>query len=250
MDADGSAITKATRGLPHGSHCLDVGANIGITALCLAAQRPDCRITAFEPVPANAECLRRNVQANSIENIEIVEAAVSDSRGLVAMTNNGPWSSATEGGPVHVRTIPLDDYTDRPIAFVKIDTEGYEPHVFSGARRLFAERRPLVFAEFNSWLLLERHYDLIVFASAIWSSFDVLDVYHNERSIPVPPSGFSFVHMNLLEHGFVTDLLLRPRSDMPDLCAMIEAPEAQRLREEVRALRSALCLARDGKSGF
>jgi hypothetical protein len=54
-NADSGPIFVATKDLPHGSLCFDVGANIGATAVTLAAQRPDLHIIAFEPIPDNAE---------------------------------------------------------------------------------------------------------------------------------------------------------------------------------------------------
>src|SRR6266851_2792132 len=137
-------------------------------AITLAVQRPDFRIIAIEPVPDNAECLRRNVQANSIENVEVVEAALGENHGTIRMTSEGPWSSVGgRGEPVNCRCIPLDEFADRDVAFLKIDTEGYEPHVLAGARRLLAKSRPLMHVEFNTLALLSLHYDPLSFAKAI-----------------------------------------------------------------------------------
>ena len=111
-DSNIGSIYHAAKDLPQGALCVDAGANIGIIALTLAVQRPDCRIIAIEPVPDNVECLRRNIQANSITNVEVIEAPLSDRHNTVTMTDNGPWSSVWETGTVHCRCIPLDDLAD------------------------------------------------------------------------------------------------------------------------------------------
>jgi FkbM family methyltransferase len=232
-DAGIGSVYKAAKDIPQGSLCIDAGANIGIMAIRFAVQRPDCYIIAIEPVPDNAECLRHNVKTNSIANVEVIEAAVSDRHGVLPMTNNGPWSSVWDGSPLQVRAIILDDFIDRKVAFVKIDTEGYEPHVFAGARRLFAKYKPLIHVEFNTWFLLLHHYDPIEFAKAIWSSCEVLGMYHSENFLPPPADALGIVHDNIAAHGSITDLLLRPRSEIPELGAMIYAPETRALRRSL-----------------
>jgi FkbM family methyltransferase len=237
-DATGGALTTVTKDLPHGALCFDVGANIGMTAIPLAVQRPDCRIVAFEPVPDNARCLRANIQANGIENVEVVEAAISDRHGTTGMTSSGPWSHVTDQSPLRCRVIPLDDYADQPVDFMKIDAEGHEPHVLAGGRRLLATRRPLIFVEFNAIALVMTRSDPLALAEAIFASFEVLGVYSQDWLGPTPESAALFVYQNVIQHGCVNDLLLRPRSSVPDIYEMTEPPAAKALRDEIRALRA------------
>ena len=132
----------------------------------------------------------------------------------------------------------LDQYADRPVAFVKVDTEGYEPHVFAGARELFAKQKPLVFAEFNAWALLLHHYDPMVFSKAIWASFDVLGMYFQDNFVAPGTGELSIIGANITAHGSVTDLLLRPTARMPALEEMIYPPEVLRIRRDNEALRA------------
>jgi FkbM family methyltransferase len=189
--ADHSAVAMAVKDIPNASLCLDVGAHIGLTAIIAAVLRPDCRIVAFEPMPAAQKRFRQNLAANNIENIELVEAAVADLSGTVSFDDNGPWSVATTGS-VRYKTIRLDDLVLGAPAFIKIDVEGFEPNVLAGASRLLAEARPLILMEFNSWTLLLHHYDPLTFAAAIWSSFDVLRAFHEEKSVTLSPDPLKF----------------------------------------------------------
>ena len=75
-DAESGVHWKVVKDLPQGSLCIDAGANIGIVAVTLAALRPDLRIIAIEPVPDNCNSPRRNVQANELENVEVIQAAL------------------------------------------------------------------------------------------------------------------------------------------------------------------------------
>lgn len=238
MDADSGLLAAAIADLPADSVLLDVGANIGVTALAMAVQRPDCRLIAFEAVPSNADCLRRNIQSNGITNVEVIEAAVSDSPGTTAIADNGPWSVISRDGPVKCRAVTLDEYATPEVHFVKIDVEGYEPNVLAGAPRLLDVGRPLLAMEFNTWALLLHHYDPLVFAESLWAGCEVLGLYHADATCAVPDSGLAFLHMNLTQHGCWSDLLLRARGAMPGLAAMTDAPEVQHLRAELGAVRA------------
>ena len=75
--------------------------------------------------------------------------------------------------------------------------------------------------EFNAWTLLLHHYDPLTFAAAIWSSFDVLQMFQNERPLPLLADPLAFVHANITQHGCVTDVLLRPKAPIPSLESMV-----------------------------
>jgi FkbM family methyltransferase len=239
-NADVGPVAQATKDLSPGALCLDVGANIGVVSIALAAQRPDCRIIAFEPIPDNANCLRHNIKINAILNVEVVEAAASDRRGYLPMANNGPYSAVTPRSSLQCRAVPLDDYSEHPVAFVKIDTEGYEPVVVNGARHLFLKHKPLVLAEFNSWCMLVHGYNPIEFSKAIWSSTEVLGMYYLDNPSALPKSSVDIAHENIKNHQCVTDVLFRPHSEFPEFEVMVYPPELIALCKELRATRSSL----------
>jgi hypothetical protein len=58
---------------------------------------------------------------------------------------------------VRVPVTTLDGLVERlglaRLDFVKIDVEGFETEVLDGAARSFERFRPIVFAEFNAWVL-------------------------------------------------------------------------------------------------
>lgn len=218
--ADNSAVATAVKELPAGSLCLDIGAHVGVSAITIAAVRPDVRVVAFEPIPLAQRLLRQNLAANAVTNVELIEAAVADFSGTVSLNDNGPWSVATFGTAAS-KAVRLDDLDLGAPAFIKIDVEGFEPNVLAGARQLIAKARPLILMEFNSWALLLHHYDPLIFAAAIWSSFDVVQMFHNDRPLPLLPDPNAFVHANIKRHGCVTDLLLRRKAPLPTLNAMV-----------------------------
>ncbi|HET6847025.1 MAG TPA: FkbM family methyltransferase, partial [Anaerolineales bacterium] len=89
---------------------IDVGAHYGYFDVVVGRSNPACKILAFEPVPANAEILRRNLALHGISG-EVHQAAVSDKPGRheiqVSEAGDNSGFAATPGVPV-LRSIPVD----------------------------------------------------------------------------------------------------------------------------------------------
>src|SRR6202020_2027458 len=63
---------------------LDLGANIGLSAIYFARCYPESRIACGEPVPENARLLIRNLRDNAVE-AEVLAAAIDAQNGVVAI---------------------------------------------------------------------------------------------------------------------------------------------------------------------
>lgn len=136
---------------------LDVGANIGVYAVTGGADVPSGgRVVAFEPVPENLAYLRRNVAANGLGGRVTVEpVAVGEGPGEITLylsaeqTGKHSAAAANAGPPAGAVTVPmtsLDAYvTGRAPDLIKIDVEGYEGFVLSGARRCLGALPALLF---------------------------------------------------------------------------------------------------------
>lgn len=150
-----------------GDVVLDVGANIGfLTVLAARLVGPAGRVVAFEPVPANAQLVRRNAALNRQRQVQVVEAAVGDHVGtakLVLARHAG--GAALQGadrpqdacGELTVPVVTLDDWLARlapslpgPVRLVKVDVEGAEAAVLRGAGALLRGQRPLVLLEVDA----------------------------------------------------------------------------------------------------
>ena len=153
---------------------------------------------AFEPVPQNANALRANAAANGFANITTVQAGVSDEHGYLELTDNGPWSIRY---PAEPRAPARSNSTTMPIPLSgssKIDVEGFEPKVLSGARKLLLANRPLVLMEFNAWTLIFQHCMLMTFAEFIWSHFEVLGEFHADTEQPRSATPADFLHSKMM----------------------------------------------------
>jgi FkbM family methyltransferase len=142
------------------STAIDVGANVGIHAIPMAAASPSAKVLAIEPLPNNARRLRDNAEANSIENIDVIEVAVASDEGVVTLhVADDPAYASTDAvlpghreiGQLAVEQTTLDAIWERAgrpvVSLIKIDVEGGELDVLNGAHALLASQLPTILIE-------------------------------------------------------------------------------------------------------
>ncbi len=66
-----------------GDVVVDVGGHIGTFVLPLANKYPNLRLLAIEANPRNVLLLRKSVKANNMDNVEIIQGAVSNTKGEI-----------------------------------------------------------------------------------------------------------------------------------------------------------------------
>jgi len=121
----------------------DVGANIGAMSLLVATR---CRqVISFEPEHRALALLRAHVAANALPNIQIVDVALCDRDGVIAIgqapesnTGMSSISRVLEGWPCYnVQATTADSVVRQrailPPSIMKVDVEGAEEMVFRGA---------------------------------------------------------------------------------------------------------------------
>jgi FkbM family methyltransferase len=135
--------------------CYDLGASVGYLSLLMA--RKAQHVYSFEPAPHALAHFRGHIEANALENITIVEKAVSDCERVVkfGLTDNAYGSRIVEsssGNTLQMTTTTLDDFvaSHPPPDFIKIDVENEEGRVLEGARTLLRDKHPLICCELHS----------------------------------------------------------------------------------------------------
>jgi FkbM family methyltransferase len=131
-----------------GDLVLDVGANIGYTALVFAdAVGPTGRVYAFEPSERIHALLERSVRPHA--NISALRLAVAEQTGVLPFfeaTRSNLSSALPIAGAVAqaVPSVSIDEFCAKvgAPAFIKIDVEGLESAVLGGARQTLRGARP------------------------------------------------------------------------------------------------------------
>jgi FkbM family methyltransferase len=153
------------RAMATGKHyILDVGANLGLTALVMAnAMANDGQLVAFETAEVGCRTISDHIVLNDLEDrILVVNALIAERSGMIIDFYGGNasgGSSIVPGYLGHVHslrkaTLALDDFVANNGCspdFIKIDVEGAEARVLSGLKETLFKIRPLVFVELHSW---------------------------------------------------------------------------------------------------
>ncbi len=143
-----------------GSVFVDIGANAGYFSL-LASRLvgPTGAVVAFEPMAKNLMYLHEHLRLNDVSNVQVVPAAVCEQDGEAVFDEApGPLGArlAATGGST-VRTVALDPCVGRgevPLPdFVKIDAEGAELRILTGARSILQGAAPTLFIDTHSDIL-------------------------------------------------------------------------------------------------
>jgi FkbM family methyltransferase len=140
-----------------GSVVVEAGANIGVHTMSLSRFVGDNgRIYAFEPQRIVFQTLCANMALNSINNVECFQMAVSDHQGHVLIPdirydiegNFGGVSLNSFNVGSRVQQVALDLFIDTPnLRLLKVDVEGMEHEVITGARSLIGKHRPILYVE-------------------------------------------------------------------------------------------------------
>lgn len=144
-----------------GDVVLDIGANYGVYALTLATRvQPGGSVQAFEPGIEALRQLRHNSEElNAQLPISIWPIALSDEKKTMALYHLGAPTTFTLAGTgdetsESVEALTLDEWVttqclDR-VDIIKIDVEGHEPKVFTGAHATLTKFRPVIMFEVST----------------------------------------------------------------------------------------------------
>jgi FkbM family methyltransferase len=149
--------------LTPGGVVVDVGANLGFTALLFAKLvGPSGQIYAFEPSPPIYAKLLQVVAKNELANVRCFNLGCGTARKretllVPASSGNATIRRSGVSLPDAHRELNIEidtlDHVMLPLApkvdLIKIDTEGFEDQVLAGAAELIARDHPVVYIELS-----------------------------------------------------------------------------------------------------
>lgn len=132
----------------------DIGANIGFYT-CFFSEKAS-KSYSFEPNKHAAQILRENIEENSLENVEVIEAAASD-RNTSIKLSKAPGTSVfgtaqikdSEEGEIEARKVDglFEEGKVELPDMVKIDVEGHEIEVLKGMEEVIEKASPVIYVE-------------------------------------------------------------------------------------------------------
>jgi FkbM family methyltransferase len=138
---------------------IDAGANVGMFSYAFSKKFKI--VYAFEPVPINFNCLQENLKTTS--NVLIHTVALGSEAGIVKMSgrlvNTGSFHIVPDDtfskkrnviDVVEIPLVTLDSFNFDDVDVIKIDCEGFEFNVLSGAMNTLIKYKPLLAIEFTA----------------------------------------------------------------------------------------------------
>lgn len=130
----------------------DIGAHVGFyTLLASEIVGEKGKVIAFEPLLRNLRYLKEHIRLNRCSNVTVVEAAVSEQNCITFFEegSNSHTGRLSQRGCLEIKAVSLDDLVSKgeipPPDYMKIDVEGAELLVLSGAKSLLTNYYPTIF---------------------------------------------------------------------------------------------------------
>ena len=108
-------------------------------------------VYAIDPSPDNCQFIRDLASLNNIQNIRVIEKAISDKREVLCTNDHlthCSFVSDEDSGRNQVNAWSLDDLYAAgeiaDVAYIHLDVEGMENRVVAGATKLISECRPII----------------------------------------------------------------------------------------------------------
>ncbi|MEH2006873.1 FkbM family methyltransferase [Nostoc sp.] len=135
--------------IQEGSIVYELGSNSGFyTILASVLVGSQGKVVAFEPHPQNLHYLKQHLRLNHLENVIVIDSAVSDSSGVIQFDGSGFTGHISSQGELQVKTVSLDELIDTeqilPPNFLKIDIEGAEMLALTGAKSILSKIHPTI----------------------------------------------------------------------------------------------------------
>jgi FkbM family methyltransferase len=142
--------------------CLDIGANIGLSALAIMDIFPEANVMAFEPGETAFKHLCINISSNGYDPVVFPQkTAVGDRSGTIGFMEQPEALSGSrvteDGSTTGVPITTVDDFLANNnmvgVDFIKIDVEGFEIEVLRGARHTIFRDGPIIMLEYNPYII-------------------------------------------------------------------------------------------------
>jgi len=152
----------------------DVGANIGLLSVPVLYKEPTCAVVSVEPSPNSAPFLKKTIQDSKYRDRWILmEKAAGENLGETVFSISSPDLGAFDGMVDTQRAkivkeikVPMTtlnhewEILGKPkVSVMKVDVEGAEPAVISGALSLIEKEKPSILIEWNAMNLAGNGYE-------------------------------------------------------------------------------------------
>lgn len=150
-------VALMRRLLRPGDTVVSAGGNIGVHLVPLSQIVGfGGRVITFEPQEACRNVLRRNMQDNACDNVDVHPEAIGEVAGIAHFPpidynspNNFGGMELRETGITDVNVVTLDSFALDACHMLMLDVEGFELPALRGARETIEKHRPYLYVEID-----------------------------------------------------------------------------------------------------
>ena len=140
--------------LKKGDIVFDCGAHVGyFTVLASKLVGKEGRVIALEPDIFNNILLRKNIKANNLNNVVVINKGLSDKESVISWFVGGIVSQEGKSKIFKVKTTTLDklckDLRLKKVDFIKMDIEGAEIRALKGAKSMLNKTKNVAIASYH-----------------------------------------------------------------------------------------------------
>ena len=134
------------------NNIIDLGAWIGDNSIPWA-KNIDGIVYAIDPSPENCSFIKKTAELNGLNNIKVIQSAISDKNEILSTNENLQHCSFVYGNPgvdgIHkVESVTLDFLHEHgkidTIGYIHLDVEGMENRIIMGATTIINKFQPII----------------------------------------------------------------------------------------------------------
>jgi FkbM family methyltransferase len=129
---------------------IDLGAWIGDNSIPWAKNITGT-VFAIDPSPENCQFIHLMKQVNSVSNLTIIQAAISETQKIISTNDelfHCSFLNTAENGKHKVQSYSLDFLLEqnviKNVGYIHLDVEGMELNIVQGAEKLIHSSRPII----------------------------------------------------------------------------------------------------------
>jgi FkbM family methyltransferase len=156
--------------LSRGMVVVDIGSNIGYyVTLESKMVKSEGRVVAVEPDPINFSYLLKNITLNGLNNVTVVNKAITDRDGTVkfirrrrsnlskVLENDQDLAFSDITNIIQVQAVTLDNLIEQlgleRLDLIRMDIEGYEAQIINASENILKKYSPDLFIEIHQFLI-------------------------------------------------------------------------------------------------
>ncbi|MEN8135604.1 MAG: FkbM family methyltransferase [Thermodesulfobacteriota bacterium] len=168
---------------------IDIGSNYGFTGLVFAQNFPDAKFLLVEADARLCQFIKQNFKQNGFSNFKVINAICGEKDGVNNDFSLNPTSSqdnrvvgeSNKWVKKSVTSVSLSNLIGSNLIessiFIKIDTQGYEEHVFKGGHNFLTKNNNwIIKTEFAPYWLNSQGTNPVNLLNYITSTFHVVEL--------------------------------------------------------------------------